>query len=288
MKIAVAGSTGVLGRALIPLLLEQGHAVRALARSASKARSLLPAGVEVVEGDLLSPGVAARLPAWLDGCDAVAHIATAIPRDPAAPHAWEANTRLRTDAVKLLLAASLAAGVRRYLQQSITMAYPDRGEDWIAEDTPLDTSPARAPVCAPVIEMEALIRNVPPEALHWCILRGGTFVGPGTFQDRTIEAIRAGREVVPCDGRNFVSLIHVSDMAAAFVAALGRAPAGSVFNVVADPIRQGEYVDRLAAALGAARPQRDEQAPCPPSWRCSHQAARSVLAWSPAHNIIPG
>ncbi len=223
----------------------------------------------------------------LDGCEVVVHIATAIPRDSTAPNAWDANTRLRTTVVKILLKASLEVGVRRYVQQSITMAYPDYGEDWITEDAPLDTSPDQALICAPVITMEEMIRNVSPEELHWCILRGGNFVGPGTFQDRTIENLRAGKEVVLCDGRNFVSLIHVSDMAAAIVAALMRAPAGSVFNIVDEPIRQGEYSDRLAASMGVAKPRRDEKAKCPSSWRCSNQAAKSVLEWLPIHNIFP-
>ncbi len=167
------------------------------------------------------------------------------------------------------------------------MVYPDYGEDWITEDASFDSSPDQELICAPVITMEEMIRNVSPEELHWCILRGGTFVGPGTFQDRTIENLRAGKEVVSRDGRNFVSLIHVSDMATAIVAALRRAPAGSVFNIVDEPIRQGEYSDRLATSMGVARPRRDEKAKCPPSWRCSNQAAKSVLEWLPRHNIIP-
>lgn len=287
MKIAVAGSTGILGRTFIPLLLEQGYAVRALARSTKKARIFLPQGVEIVECDLLSPNVEEHMSSMLAGCETVVHIATSIPRDFTAPNAWDVNTRLRTDVVKILLKTSLKVGVKRYVQQSITMAYPDYGEDWITEDAPLDMSSDRAWVCAPVITMEEMIRNVSPEKLHWCILRGGTFVGPGTFQDRTIENLRAGKEVVPCDGRNFVSLIHVSDMATAIVAAFMRAPAGSVFNIVDEPIRQGEYSDRLASSMGAARPQRDEKAKRPHSWRCSNQAAKSVLEWLPIHNIIP-
>src|SRR5512141_1148291 len=106
MKIAVVGSTGVLGRALIPSLLQSGHAVRALARSAAKARAVLPADTQILEGDLLAPNSGEFLPSWLDGCDAVVHIATSIPRDSSAPGAWAANTRLRTDGVRALLAAS--------------------------------------------------------------------------------------------------------------------------------------------------------------------------------------
>ena len=36
MKVFVAGATGVLGRALVPLLVAQGHEVIGMTRSASK------------------------------------------------------------------------------------------------------------------------------------------------------------------------------------------------------------------------------------------------------------
>lgn len=287
MKIAVAGPTGVLGRAVIPLLLQQGYEVRALARSVEKARQLLPQNIEIAACDLLSPDLDEKIATDIQGCEAVMHLATSIPQNFARPNAWDANTRLRTEVVRTLLRASLEVGVETYIQQSITMAYPDCGENWITEDVPLDTSPERASVCAPVIAMEGMIRNVPTHQLQWCILRGGSFVGRDTFQDRTIENIRAGREIIPCEGRNFVSLIHVADMAAAVVAALKYAPAGSVFNVVDEPLRQHEYSDRLAGSIGANKPQRDFDSPCPPSWRCSHQLAKSMLNWRPHHDIIP-
>jgi nucleoside-diphosphate-sugar epimerase len=287
MRVAIVGSTGVLGRALIPLLLEHEYTVRALVRPPSKARAILPHKIEIVEGDLLAPHIEQQLPALLESCDAVIHIATAIPRDMSAPHAWDANTRLRTDGVRVLLQAALKAGVKQYIQQSITMAYPDHGDEWITEEMPLDAAPARATVCAPVITMENLVRTLATDQLRWCILRGGSFVGPDTFQENAVVDLRSGRRVIAGTGRNFVSLIHVADMASAVVAALAHAPNRSIFNVVDEPLREGEYLDRLADSLGVPRPARDETKPSPPSWRCSHRAARSILHWSPTHTLIP-
>src|SRR5512135_195815 len=275
MRVFVVGSTGILGYHLVPLLLRQGFAVRALARSTDKARGLAAAGAEVIQGDLLAPGSAVQLASWLQGCDATVHAATSIPRDPTLPGAWSANTRLRTQGTRILLDASLAAGVQRYVQQSIIMAYPDSGDRWIDESVPLDTAPGRATVTAPVVEMEAMVRAVPPERLQWCILRGGSFVGQGTAQDGLITRLGAGTETVPCDGRFYISPIHVADMAAAVVAALA-VPAGSIFNIVDEPVRYGDYVDRLATQTGVPPPPRDSTRACPPSWRCSNRAAKTV------------
>ncbi len=286
MRIAVVGATGVLGRALIPVLCERDYTVRAIARSATRARELLPRGIEITAGDLLDPQIERQWPSLIAGCDVVLHIATAIPSNMSAPGAWDSNNRLRTDGTRILLEAALKAGAQQYIQQSIVMAYPDRGDDWITEDTPLDASPARAEVNAPVIAMEDLVRNLATDRLRWCILRGGRFVGPGTFSENTLADVRKGTRVIAGTGLNFLSLIHVADMATAILAALDRAPDQAIFNIVAEPLREGEYLDRLADSIGVNRPPRNPALPTPPSWRCSNQTARSILQWSPTHSII--
>jgi nucleoside-diphosphate-sugar epimerase len=143
-------------------------------------------------------------------------------------------------------------------------------------NTPFDASPERAEV-VPVSVMEAQVRPVDPRRLHWCVLRGGMLVGPGTAQEATVTRLLAGEERVPGDGRGFLSLVHVMDFAAAVAYALERVPAGSVFNVVDQPVRQGEYLRRLAQFVGATlplhRPAEDGDAP---SQRCSNRRARET------------
>lgn len=286
MRVFIVGATGVLGRSLLPMLLEEGHVVRALVRSRSRSHPL-DSRVDVVEGDLLDPHhLNGRLPSLLIGYDAAIHIATAIPRDPTAPGAWEPLARLRTEGTHRLLDAALRAGISRYVQQSIVMAYVDGGDSPLDEATPLDTSPERAAICAPVIAMEAMVREISPRRLGWAILRGGLFVGSGTGQEEDVDRLRRGTQTVPCDGSSYVSLIHVGDMARAVVCALKRAPGGSVFNIVDEPIRLGPYLDRLATIAGAPMPLREGGA-CPPSFRCSNDAACSVLQWEPRTGIWP-
>lgn len=167
------------------------------------------------------------------------------------------------------------------------MAYADGGNRWLDESAPFDDAPAAAAVVAPVREMEAQIRAVPPERLAWSILRCGVFVGPGTFQAATIARLRDGAEVVPCDGRAFMSLAHIQDVAAAFVAAVEQAPAGATCNICAAPVRQGDYLDTLAARMGVEPPRRDPTRLCPPSLRCTNAVARAALGWAPVHDIYP-
>jgi nucleoside-diphosphate-sugar epimerase len=134
--------------------------------------------------------------------------------------------------------------------------------------------------------MEAMVRAIDPARASWCILRGGFFVGPGTRQDETVERLWAGSLKVPGDGSNWVSFVHVADYAAAVDIAL-HSPVTGIFNVNADPIRNGDYLDRLADAVGAPRPARDPDAPLPRSFRCSNAAARAALGWSPSRSLFP-
>lgn len=53
MKAFVAGATGETGRRIVQQLVDRGIPVRAMVRDADKGRSLLPAGVEIVTGDVL-------------------------------------------------------------------------------------------------------------------------------------------------------------------------------------------------------------------------------------------
>ncbi len=279
MNVAIVGATGVLGRALVPMLAD--HRVRLLVRRLEAAQRHFGASVEIVSCDLFAPGIHERLPALLDGFDVIIHAATAIPKDFNAPGAWDNNTRLRTEGTAHLLAAALAVGAAAYLQQSICFAYPDTGDRWITEEVPID--PARTTL----IDMEIQVRAIPTDRLRWCILRGGIFVGRDTFQDDDIARLRAGTQAIPCDGSAYRPYIHADDVASAFAAAVERAPAGSIFNITDTPIQQGEYLGQLAEAIGAPRPPYDPNAECPPSQRVSNAAARSALAWMPTRGIWP-
>lgn len=280
MKIAVVGATGVLGRSLIPLLATN-HEVRVLVRQPEAARRLFGSSVDSLEADLLAPETAAKLPALLAGSDVVIHAATAIPSDFTKPGAWDANTRLRTEGTASLLAATLQVGAQAYIQQSICFNYPDMGDAWITEATPLD--PSRTVV----IDMEQQVRAIPPSSLRWCIFRGGIFVGAGTFQDDAVHRLREGQQKVAGDGMNFLPLVHVDDVASAFALAAEHAPAGSIYNIADNPLREGEYYDRLAEAIGVPAPPRDPNSPRPLSQRASSQAARAALGWSPTHSLFP-
>src|SRR5438067_11037009 len=121
MKIFVAGGTGAIGRPLIAELLIRRHAVVALTRSPEKAQALVqhgitPAIADVFDTDAVKAVVSRAQP------EVVIEQVTALPRTytrESMNAAAALNDRVRLEGGANVLAAAQAAGVRRYLRQSV-------------------------------------------------------------------------------------------------------------------------------------------------------------------------
>ena len=183
-KILVAGASGVVGRPLCRLLVEDGWQVIGATRSADKARLLSLIGVEpvlvdVFDADRLRQVVVEAQPAI------VIHQLTDLPPglDPAQmAEALPRNARLREIGTRNLVAAALAAGVTRMVAQSIAFVYAP-GPLPYTEDTPLDvTAPGDLGVTARgVASLEEQVLHAPFAGI---VLRYGKFYGPGTGFDQ--------------------------------------------------------------------------------------------------------
>jgi nucleoside-diphosphate-sugar epimerase len=250
MRVFVAGSTGVVGRRLVPLLLEQGHAVTALTRKPSSATDLAAQGATVVGGDVME---AAQIRDVLGAArpDVVMHQLTDLSaRD------LRANAALRVAGTRNLVDAALAVGVTRVVAQSIAWAYAP-GAGPAAEGEPLDVhaSGTRGESVAAVHALERTTAQAP----DWVALRYGMLYGTGTWF--APEGLRAG-EARTCqltaDG-SVTSFLHVDDAAAAAVQALDW-PSGPV-NVVDDEPAPGHaWVPVFCAAVGAPMPPMAQEA----------------------------
>jgi len=107
MKAFVAGATGETGRRIVSQLIDRGIEVRALVRDVEKARSIVPAGVEIIAGDVLSVDT---LKDALEGCTVVFCATGARPSfDPTGPYLVD------FEGTKNLVNASKAAGVEQFV-----------------------------------------------------------------------------------------------------------------------------------------------------------------------------
>ena len=68
MKILVTGSTGYIGKRIIPLLLNEGHSVVCSVRDVSRANHLIKEDelITVVESDFLKPETLTNIPKDID------------------------------------------------------------------------------------------------------------------------------------------------------------------------------------------------------------------------------
>lgn len=271
MKIFLAGATGVVGRLLLPLFIDAGHAVIGSTRDAAKAKQIADAGGEPVIVDVLNRK-ATFAAVHNAQPDAVIHQLTDLSeRD------FAANSRLRVEGTRNLVDASLAVGVQRVIAQSIAWMYVP-GVDPAHEDEPLDVhAPApRDLAVAAVSSLEHAVAKMPIGV----ILRYGLFYGPGTWYGRdglTTQQMRRG-DFEASDG--VTSFVHVADAAQAAIDAL-RWPAGS-YNIVDDaPAKGSEWVPVYAGLVGASHPLVKPDAP---SWeRGASNAKVRSLGWRPIH-----
>jgi nucleoside-diphosphate-sugar epimerase len=278
MTVAILGASGVYGRHLTPRLVAAGYGVRALVRRVEAAGVARGCGVEISTADIFDPSA---LRVGLDGCDICINLATSLP-GPSGRGDFDVNDRVRRDGVPLLLEACRQAGVARVVQQSIAMvgAAGETLADEAAVYSPADDDVAMRAIRA-ALAMEDAVRT---SGLDWIILRGGLFYGPGTgFDDEWFARAAAGKLRLPGDGSDFVSLIHIADMAAATVAALKAWPSRQTLIVTDDmPARWRDVLGYIAALAGASAPPPGGRTGFP-SFRMSNARAREVLGWTPLY-----
>jgi nucleoside-diphosphate-sugar epimerase len=227
--------------------------------------------VDAALGDILD---AESLKRAATDCEVALHLATAIPK-PGSSQDWALNDRIRREGTQNLLTACQHASIRRYIQQSTCFLYRYQPDVFADETTPLEPNP----FLQSTLDMEALVQASP---LEWCILRGGFFYGPNTFEDAWREALRQGTLQLPGDGSGQLSLIHQVDMATAVVLATEKASAQSIYNVVDDhPVTYKELFEYLAILVGGPSPEASGPVFLPP-FACRNDRLKA-LGWVPAY-----
>jgi nucleoside-diphosphate-sugar epimerase len=236
-------------------------------------------GAELAAADIFDE---ASLRAGLADCDVAINLATSLP-GPTSQGDYAANDRLRREGTPIWVRACRDAGVSRILQQSIAMIHAGGGDAWADEKTfhPAGGEGVAAAAIEAVRSMEATIAE---SDLDWLVLRGGLFYGPGTgFDDDWFARARAGKLRLPGEGRDYVSLVHVADMAAATVAAIARWPSRRALIVADDhPAPWRDVFAHVCAVAGSDPPQPGGRA-LMPSFRVRNRRAKESLSWAPSY-----
>lgn len=279
-SIAVLGGNGVYARHLIPRLIAAGHQVRAVVRRPDAAGLARDSGADIRTGDIFDT---ASMAAAFAGCDIAINLATSLP-GPSGRGDFAANDRLRVEGAPNFVAACKAAHVPRAIQQSISFMNASGSDAW-SDETHRYLPPAETIASKAMAAAETMENIIKASDLDWIILRGGLFYGPGTgFDERWFAGAAAGKLKMPGDGNDYVSLVHIADMAAATVAAVGRWPSRQTLIVCDDaPARWREVFGFIAASLGQPEPQAGGAIGFP-SFRLSNARARAALGWQPFYH----
>jgi nucleoside-diphosphate-sugar epimerase len=122
MDILITGGSGVVGRRAIPLMLSLGHRVTAAGRSPARLDALRRMGATAIALDLFDPAAVRKA---MDNHDTVVNLATHIPLGARAflPGAWSETDRIRRDGSAILVDAAIAAGVKRFVQESFAPVF---------------------------------------------------------------------------------------------------------------------------------------------------------------------
>ncbi|HEY0726810.1 MAG TPA: NAD(P)-dependent oxidoreductase [Pyrinomonadaceae bacterium] len=260
MKLFIAGGTGAIGRPIVEQLLAKGHSVVALTRSADQAPALVERGIEPAVADVFDPDA---VKAVLNRAqpEVVIETLTALPRSYTAETMSAAaplNTRIRLEGGANVLAAAQAAGVRRYVRQSIAFwAIP--GPGLADEETPLafDASPAVAADARVVNELEQSLLAAPD--IEGIVMRYGFFYGPGTWfnPDGDVAGqVRQQQFPIVGDGEGVWSWLHIDDAAIATVAAAERGNPGIYLIANDQPLAVREWLPAFARWVDAPPPPR--------------------------------
>jgi 2-alkyl-3-oxoalkanoate reductase len=166
------------------------------------------------------------------------------------------NHRIRLEGGANVLAAAQAAGVRRYLRQSIAF-WGVPGPGLADEQTPLAINASHAVAADARVVTELEQRLLAGPDIEGIALRFGFFYGPGTWFNPDGDVARqVRRQQFPIvgNGEGVWSWLHVDDAAKAAVAAAEQGNPGVYLIANDQPLPVRRWLPALASWLNAPPP----------------------------------
>ncbi|MDD1649893.1 MAG: SDR family oxidoreductase [Methylococcaceae bacterium] len=289
MKILVTGGAGYIGSVLVPQLVADGHDVTVVDKLTFGNNLKDLAGFTLHDRDVLD-----LEPDWLDGIEAVIHLA-GISNDPMANFRPRDNFINNSALTGLLVYFCKQKKIKRFIFGSTCSIYGFSSEKMVDEQSPVSPS---FPYGLSKQHAEYAISSVADENFRPIIFRQATVFGwaPRMRFDLVVNTMT---KYGVCHGKISVNnprlwrpLIHVRDLVAAYLLAI-KAPdeVAGIFNVAAKNYTILEIGQEVQQALA------DNSLPCeleildqedPRSYRVNSNRAASVLGFEPKISIAEG
>ena len=250
-RVVVTGAGGFIGRAVIPMLVARGFAVRALVRDAPP---VFDAAEVRVIGDLMEHNQAA-LADMLRDTDAVVHLAARV-HVPARADAQAAYRAMNVEVTQRLARAAAACGIAHFVFASsikVNGEVSPPGHPFRETDTP---QPQDAYARSKWEAETALAQVAAATGLRVTALRLPLTYGPLAKANfaALVRAIRRGVPLPLAGIDNRRSLLGVGNLADALAAVLGDVDASAQARCVTYLLADGPAVSTpdLARAIGVA------------------------------------
>lgn len=231
MRVLVTGHNGYVGTVLVPMLVKAGHDVVGLDTDLYQAATFgeenSTAAVPAIQKDVRDV-----THADIDGFDAILHLA-GLSNDPLGDLNPELTYEINHRASVRLAEIAKELGVERYIFSSSCSNYGAGVDDWLTEESAFNPV---TPYGKSKVMVEQDVARMADDNFSPTFLRSATAYGVSprlrfdlVINNLTAWAYTTGLVYLKSDGTPWRPVVHIEDMALAFVAAL-HAPRELIHN----------------------------------------------------------
>ncbi|MCJ7622599.1 MAG: SDR family oxidoreductase [Anaerolineaceae bacterium] len=247
MRTFITGATGFVGGALVRLLLEAGHEVRALIRPGSDTQQLDGLSVERIMGDLGNPD---SLRKGTAGCDWVFHVAALY---SFWGYSWNDFYQTNVEGTRNVLEAASQAGVSRVVHTSSIATLGLNDDHSLADETtPVSIDFMLGPYKRSKFMAEEVAREYAAKGLPVVIVNPSAPIGVGDHKPTA-----TGQMVVDfLNGAMFgyvdtgLNIVDVEDVAAGHLLAAERGQVGEHYILGGENLTLKQILDLLSEITG--------------------------------------
>jgi uncharacterized protein len=245
MKVAITGSTGLVGKRLIERLQAENHQILILTRRIETAKKIFPQ----VEAIAYNPTESGDWQSAISSCDAVVNLAG----EPLAEGRWTANKKQdildsrKLGTQKLVEAISQANPRPQVLINASAIGYYGTSETATFEEISPAGSDFLAEVCK---NWESAAEKVKNAGTRLVILRFGIVLGQGGALGKMLAPFQMFAGGPLGSGRQWVSWIHIDDLVNLILYCLEHPEVSGTFNATSpNPVKMAEFCQVLGETI---------------------------------------